>query len=560
MAEEAKKKKRGDVFSAGTTDEEKKKRFNAGGIIAMAGFLAGGVFQAMWMAVTPRLLGEQGMGLFSPLFQALYAVATLIALGIPQTIVTFVSKHYENEFDESLKFMTDGCRLMFVAAIVTVGAAVLVSTVATALGAMSKFAASMIIVFAITIAFMALFWGVNGILNGFQRLDLMTIGNIVYPIGIFAASTALIVVAHRTMPGADRWDVAGAVAGVGIGHLIALGVALAVVAKTGLVPVKKLFAFKSAHGLYGRILKFGGITAVAFFSMTLAQNLTTIIVRVVGMNGLPFQGMRGPLFCSTRDFAYETAAKSCEAAIGHFGNALIYGLAPMLITGIAVAVIPAMSEAEDRGRRDLMQHYYTSAMSQSMAIIGCFIALFGVIIGPLIEIMNGKEFPAEVMHPLGVLGVIGGSGLALLFVLINMFTGLKRPQIPAVILLAVVVTMTVSITALSYTRNILWPMAGFIAPVWIGCAVCFVMAVKVFGLKFPWSAFFEPAAAAIVPVALVMFALPPVMPVAGREWATGLATVAVLGPYWLVILLFEKRRKMKAPPTGADDLLKESVG
>jgi O-antigen/teichoic acid export membrane protein len=514
----------------------------------------------MWMAVTPRLLGEQGMGLFSPLFQALYAVATLIALGIPQTIVTFVSKHYENEFDESLKFMTDGCRLMFVAAIVTVGAAVLVSTVATALGAMSKFAASMIIVFAITIAFMALFWGVNGILNGFQRLDLMTIGNIVYPIGIFAASTALIVVAHRTMPGADRWDVAGAVAGVGIGHLIALGVALAVVAKTGLVPVKKLFAFKSAHGLYGRILKFGGITAVAFFSMTLAQNLTTIIVRVVGMNGLPFQGMRGPLFCSTRDFAYETAAKSCEAAIGHFGNALIYGLAPMLITGIAVAVIPAMSEAEDRGRRDLMQHYYTSAMSQSMAIIGCFIALFGVIIGPLIEIMNGKEFPAEVMHPLGVLGVIGGSGLALLFVLINMFTGLKRPQIPAVILLAVVVTMTVSITALSYTRNILWPMAGFIAPVWIGCAVCFVMAVKVFGLKFPWSAFFEPAAAAIVPVALVMFALPPVMPVAGREWATGLATVAVLGPYWLVILLFEKRRKMKAPPTGADDLLKESVG
>nr|HPI76866.1 hypothetical protein [bacterium] len=117
MAEEAKKKKRGDVFSAGTTDEEKKKRFNAGGIIAMAGFLAGGVFQAMWMAVTPRLLGEQGMGLFSPLFQAAYAVATLIALGIPQTIVTFVSKHYENEFDESLKFMTDGCRLMFVVAL-----------------------------------------------------------------------------------------------------------------------------------------------------------------------------------------------------------------------------------------------------------------------------------------------------------------------------------------------------------------------------------------------------------------------------------------------------------
>ncbi len=558
MAEEAKKKKRGDVFSAGTTDEEKKKRFNAGGIIAMAGFLAGGVFQAMWMAVTPRLLGEQGMGLFSPLFQAAYAVATLIALGIPQTIVTFVSKHYENEFDESLKFMTDGCRLMFAVALGVVVVSTAAAVAAAATGAMSVFAASLTVVFMITIAFMALFWGVNGILNGFQRLDLMTIGNIVYPIGIFAASTALIVAAHKTMPSSERWDVTGAVAGVGIGHLIALGVALYVVGKTGLVPVKRLIALKSAHGLYGRILKFGGITAVAFFSMTLAQNLTTIIVRVVGMNGLPFEGMRGPLFSSARDFAYETAAKSCEAAIGHFGNALIYGLAPMLITGIAVAVIPAMSEAEDRGRRDLMQHYYTSAMTQSMAIIGCFVLLFGVIIGPLIEIMNGKEFPAEVMHPLGVLGVIGGSGLALLFVLINMFTGLKKPQIPAVILVAVVIAMTVSITALSYTRNILWPMAGFIGPVWIGCAVCFAMAVKVFGLKFPWNAFFEPAVAAVIPVALVLFALPSTMPVAGREWATGLATLAVLAPYWLVIILFEKRRKKNVPPADADELMKES--
>lgn len=531
MAEEKKKSKL-DVFSAGTTDDEKKKRFEAGAIVAMGSFLAGGLFQVLWMTILPRQLGAQDMGLFSPLMFAFYGMATLLALGIPQTIVTFVSKHYEHEFEESLKFIVDGMRLLFQIAI---GVAIVVIIIMIALGLAGIVewiwvAMACVFMFAITQA--AIFWGLNAILNGFQRLDLVSIGNIVFPIGIFAASISLVAAAQSAAGAESRWDVVGAVGGLGLGHTCAWITALIVVKKTKLVPIKDLFSFKSAYGMYGKILKFGGLAAVAFVAMTLVQNLTPAVVRFVGMRGLFFGD----------------TPKTCEVAIGHFGTAMIFGMAAMLITGIAIAIIPAISEAEDRKRHDLMQHYYTTALSQSFMILGVFILLFATIGGAIIELMNGAQFKAEIMQPLGILATVGGAGVALLFVLINLYTGLKKPLTPAIITIIVLIVMTAAIAALCFTRDIRMPMFGFIVPVWIGNIAIMVFARRDFGLRFEPRTILEPIVAGIGPVLIVLFAIPKPSPMPEMAWVLGADLVILLGPYSLILWLFDRRRKKYEKP------------
>jgi O-antigen/teichoic acid export membrane protein len=568
MSEEGNKEKKKSVFATGTTDDEKKKRYEAGAIIVMIALLLGGLFQALWMTFTPRLLGDRDMGLFSPLMFAFYGMATLLALGIPQTIVTFVSKHYEHEFEESLKFIIDGFRLLLLLVIMT---AVVVTIIMLALGFAGMLQwvwVGMSVVFVWSIAMAALFWAINGILNGFQRLDLVSIGNIVFQVGICIASTSLIIAAQvwvwsviHSEPfmavfktgfsqgmssviaaGLDtRWDVVGAVGGLGLGHLLAVIVTLYVVHKTGLVPIRRLFAFKSAYGLYGKILRFGGLTAVAFVAMTLVQNLTPMVVRIVGMHWL--------LFGAT--------PAACEAAIGHFGTAMIFGMATMLITGIAVAVIAAISEAEDRGRHELMQHYYTSALSQSFAIIGLFILLFAAEGGALIELMNGKAFSATIMHTLSLLAVLGGSGVALLFVLINLYTGLKKPQIPSIITILVIVLMTLAIGALCFTRNIRMPMLGFIGPVWLGNIAIMIFARRDFGLRFEPRTLIEPLIAGVLPLLFALYVMPSPLPLPKQAWVIGANIPVLLGPYFFILWLLDKRRKkFEKPPEGADELLK----
>jgi len=533
------KKNKNNVFSAGTTDDEKKKRFQAGGVIAMLGFLAGGIFQILWMTVTPRYLGDVDMGLFTPFMFAFYGVATLIALGIPQTITTFVSKHYENELEESLKFAIDGVRLVFQITLSISALSVIAALIFGFTGIIDWLWCAMIVVFCTSIGCAAMFWSTNAILNGFQRLDLVTIGNFIYPIGIFITSTILIIVAQNIAGAESRWDVVGAVAGLGLGHAIAVVTSLIVIRRTGLVDIKKLFSFKSAYGLYGKILRFGGMAAVAFVGMTLVQNLPTVLVRAVGMKWLLFQ--------SASSKVYETAAQSCEAAIGHFGTSLIYGMAGFLITGIAIAVIPAISEAEDRGRHDLMQHYYTSAIEQSMAILGAFISVYIVAIGPLIEILNGAGFSADVMHLLGILAIMVGSGVALLFVLIHIFTGLKKPATPSIILAIVIISTVLLVGGLCFTRNIHMPMVGFIITTWGANIACFIILQKQFKLKFPPHTFYEPVLAAVIPVTLTLLFMPDADPLPAKSWIVMLDIALVAGPYFVIISLFGKRRKKLTP-------------
>lgn len=559
----AAKKKFSDTFSAsGGTDEDKQKRFAAGGLIAMGAFLAGGIFQILWMNAITMKLGKQDMGLFGPLLFAFYAAGTVIALGVPQTITTFVSLHYENEFEESRKFITDGMRLLCLSAISVLLIGCVIPIILVLTGALSTINAALIIAFIVSISMMAMFWGINSILNGFQRLDLVSVGNIVFPIVQYGASLVLIIVAQKITGAEKRWDVVGSVLGLGLGQGAAGIAALIVLTANKTVSIKELFGFKSSHGLFVKILKFGGWAAAALVIMTLIQNLPSVVVRLIGMKWLLFNS--DPVLC--------------EGEIGLFSTSMIFGMATMLIVGIAMAIIPAISEAEGQGRHDMMQKYYNTGFSQAFVILVAFIAVFAAVIGPLIEIMSGPEYPASVMGILGTLAVIGGAGCGALYLLINIFIGLKKPQVPAVVLFIVITLMFVLITGLSFAfKKVVWAAIGFDIATWLGAIIMFAWAKKTFKLNFPTRALLEPVAAAAIPLAVVLTVLKKPTDlwikvsdnaVAGATkfyvngilgyykidtsqlWKVGAALLIILVPYALIMVLLGKRKQKDQPENG----------
>ncbi|MFH1538870.1 MAG: oligosaccharide flippase family protein [bacterium] len=532
---EPKEKKKGmmSVFQSGETDDDKKKRFEAGGIISMGAFAAGGIFQILWMSTITRMLGPQDMGLFGPLLFGFFTAATLIGIGVPQTIVTFVSLHCETNFEEARRFLTDGLRLILQVAIV---ALVVVGSIGFLLGltgALEWVYAMMIVAFVAAITQASLFWGFQSVLNGFQRLDLIAVGNMAFPVGVFGASIVLIY-AGQTVAGAEtKWDVVGAVGGLGLGHTVAAVTALICLHKLRKFPTGELFALRSKHGLYGKILKFGGWAAVGMTSMTIVQNLPAIVVRVVGVDWYL-------LFGETKE--------ACEMAVGYFSTAFMVGMAAMLLVGIAIAIIPAISEAEGQGRKDLMQHYYTKALEQSFAILLALIIVFIVMVGPIIELMSGPQYPAEKMHLLGVLAILGGSGAGILFVMVNMFIGLKRPRTPGMVMIAVVLMLAVSTAALSLIfKDVHWALAGFIFAAWFGDIVLFNRARVMFGLRFPFPAMIKPVLAGVGPLLLVLNVMP--APTAQQEklWIMGVDLLLLLVPYGLILWVLSVVWKDREP-------------
>ncbi len=512
------------VFAQGTTDEEKKTRFLAGGIVSMGAFMVGGIFQVLWIQLTTRALGPKDMGLFGPLMGLFWAIASLIGLGIPQTITTFVSHHYERDFEQSRRFTADGIRLLLFISVIFIGLAIVSSTILQLLGKINTFWMTIIWTLSFSCALVILFGGVNGILNGFQRLDLVAVGNLVYPLGLYIATFVLITLTQRVYGKEAEWDVVGAVSALGIGNLAALIAAIYVVRRTQLIPPEDLFSIHRSYGLYRRILTFGSLAAVVGVSNAFVQNITSTVVGAIGIKWM--------LFGNTMD--------ACKMQIGYFSTALIFGLAPMLIIGIAIALIPAISEAEGQGRKDMMQSYYSTALQQSFIILITFIIIYSIFIGIIIESLSGPAYPAQIMGPLSTVTVMGGCSVAMLFLLSNMFIGLKRPHIPAILTVLVLAFQIGGIVLLGFLfRQVIWAGAGFALPATIGVLILFVIAHKRVGLLFPYWTLLEPLAAALPAWALVKFIMPHTF------WYLGVDSLLLMGIYGGILWLFEQKRRRK---------------
>lgn len=520
--------KKKNVFANGETDDDKKNRFKAGSIISMSAMLIGGIFQAAWISAVSRMLGDRDMGLYMPSVSLFYILGNLAAMGIPQTITTFVSHHYENDFMESNKFLHDGFRMLLIISGGTFFATTITSVLLWKLSVIPALTAAMAVIMSAAVSAIIVFWGANGILNGFQRLDLTAIGNMIYPVGVFGGSVGFIILGQRLAGAESQWDVAGALGGMVVGHLIALMAVLLVIHKLGTIKVLSLFAFRGGNGLYGRILKFGGFAATCMVFVTILQQAAPVIVRFVGM----------------RYMLYGNTTEACESAIGHFSTALFYGQVAMLLVGIAIAVMPAISEAESQGRHDMMQHYYSTALHQAFLVLGVFAIIYIAYIGVIIEAMSGPEFPASLMHKMGVLSLVGGAAASLLFVIMNLFMGLKKPSIPAMVMGVVIVLLAVLTTVFSFIfRDIIWAYGGFIISTWIGAFILIGAAKKMFGLRVePWT-FLEPIISA-VPGLLIFFY---VTPEKSGIWML-INILMLIGTFALMAGLLDRRRIKKIIP------------
>ncbi|MEW5945999.1 MAG: oligosaccharide flippase family protein, partial [bacterium] len=480
------------AFVRGATDDEKVTRFVAGGIVSILGFMAGGVFQTAWFICTTRILGARDMGIFGPIFSFFMTGASLVSLGVPQTTTTYVSHHFETDPEESKKFVCDGMKLLMIlsAAVLVLGAG----------GAGALFAAKrldalslalwMTISFSIIVS--VLFWGVNGTINGYQRLDYVAIGNIAFPVGMFASTLTFMLLAQAAFGKESTWDVVGAASGMGVGPLFGLAAALVMFRRMNVMPASRLFSLSGYHGLFGKILVFGGLSAVAMVSNTVLLNFSSATVGATAKLG----------------WLAETADENLRQA-GYFSTGFFFAMVPMLIMGLTFALVPAISEAEARKRHDLMQKYYNLALKYSFGIIILFLGFYGVKIGQLVELISGPEYPAEAMASVTMALSFGGAMFSLIFLMTTLFIGLKRPHIPAIINIAALTVCIGGIFFLAYLfRHVLAATAAVIAAGAFGAVALFITADRRFGLKFPWWALLIPVGAALPPWFICLFLLP----------------------------------------------------
>lgn len=467
MADQEEKR---SIFDAGGTDEQKRDRFAAGGTIQIAANLASGVFQIAWMTVTQRMLGPKHFGIFGPVQSVYWMLATLIAFGIPQTITTYVSYHYEKNIEESKKFMADGSRLLLL-----IGAGVLVLGSAVALGLwkagqIPALSAGIVIAVLFSVMMTLQYWSFSSALNGMHRLDYTGIGLIVYS-AVMCASTFLAIVVTQALLGRNtEWAIVGALAGFGVGQGAALVLVAFLFGRMRVMPVIDMFRVKKTYGLTRQIVLFGGMSAVALVCNSLMQFIPPPVVGFVAKH--------------YQSFGATPSANLIQS--GYFSSSFIYAMAPMLIMGLASALVPAISEAQALGRHDLMQDYYNQAFKYSFALIFPMVAIYGVIIGPVIQIMSGAAYPAGLMGPMATLFAVGGSMMGLQFLLVNLFVSIKKPSLPALMMVGAVTLEVFGVGLLgAVSHSVMIAGAGFVLAAGVADVVLIIAAKKLVGLEFP---------------------------------------------------------------------------
>lgn len=464
-------KRSGSAFTRGSTDEEKVTRFISGGAVSIVATIIGGLFGgALWLIAMNRLLGPKDFGILGPIFNSFFMFCTIISLGIPQTITTYVSHHYETDISEAKKFIKEGIKFIFLIGFVFIVISTCLVILFYSLGKINLLWTSLLITVALGITINLFFWGINSVLNGFQRLDYVSLGNMIFPIGMFISSLGLVIILQKTQGKESIWDVVGASAGMGIGAMVAFICALILIQKTLVISIKELFSWRKSYGLFRKIISFGGLSALA----------------LVGFSVLNLSPPQLVLLCAKFHWYGETLKENLIQS-GYFSTAMMYASAPLMIMGLVFALIPAISEAEGKGRLDLMQKYFNLTLKFTfVCIIGIIAILYSVLAGEIVFLLSGAEFPASTMGPITTVVSIGMAFIALNFLLINLYIGIKRPYIAALIVIICIFLEISIIIILSYLfKSILAAAAGLIIATAVGTFLMFRYLVKNVGLTIP---------------------------------------------------------------------------
>lgn len=431
------------VFAKGGSEQEKVTRFVAGGLISIVSLVVGGLTGGLfWVMAMTRWLGPVKFGLLGPVFQFFWLMCMISSLGLGQAITTFVSHHWEKKPEEAKAFLSLGNRVLLWQSLVVLTLGGLVG-LAAFLGLLSKVWAAIALTVAPGIAVTILFWGLNATLTGFQRMDLVAVGNMIFPVGMFAGSAALVLGIQAWRGKETYLDVAGAAAGMFFGGLAAYACAFFFMRRLGF-GLRGIY-LTTAKRSVGSLLRFGGASAAALVLHTLLVSLAPILVFWLAKLGF---------FGATKE--------ANMLSSGYFSTAHLYAQAPMMLMGVTFALLPAISEAHAAGNHRLMQRYYDLALKISFAITVPLIFSYVAFGGRIVEVLSGEGYPAQKLHAVVAVVSLGFLGLALIFMLVHLFMGLKVPAVAA---------WTLGGGALIYAASI--PLLGYLLKDPVGAAAGF---------------------------------------------------------------------------------------
>lgn len=439
------KEKKSSIFAKAETDKEKANRLVAGSIVSMLATIFGGAFMAAWMISTTQLLGPKDFGIFGPIFQSFWAVATLISLGINVSITTFVAHHWEKEKEEARKFSADGSKLMLV---IGGGISLLVILILFLLwmtNYIDSFRFWLLFVYILGIFLNLQFWAIQGIILGVQRTDYYALGNFLFPTMNFTFSLSLILLAQKIFGKESQMDIISATSGLLFGGFFGTILALFLLKKIDEETYREIYDFSKIYHLFRKIITFGGISTIANVNYTLFNSISCIIVGILA-------GKFG-IFAANHSLNLKQS--------GYYSASYLYASAALMIMGLAFPLISAMSEAEAQGKRELMQHYLDLILKFSFPIIiGVFI-FYASVGGEIVSFLAGKEYPISEVRGITIIVSLGICFLSLFYLLLNVFFGVKKPQYGAVSITVALIIQVVGLFSLVFLfKNTI--SAGFV--------------------------------------------------------------------------------------------------
>ncbi len=479
-----------NAFKSGDTDREKVGRFVAGSSLLFVVSAASGAMQFAWSAIMQRMLGPEGFSLTGPFLNLFWLLSLATSFGVPQAMMTFISDRRHKDPEGAALIMSEGTRLLVAmgALFCGVAAAALVAIydASPAANVYSGLAWLMIVSVAGKQMYMSFFATAGGI----QRMDLLAVCNIVFPIAMLASSAGMVYAAKTYWPGSQAAGILAGAGGVALASVAQFVVSLAMFRRADL-SLKKIYSWKMGWRESKRLLSFGWVAALAVIAASGVQFLPPAVV----------------------SFAAHSSALGGVAAdkilnAGRFCAAFTYAMAPMLIIGMVMAIVPAISEAESKKNPELMQRYFDLAVKYALSIIMLMISIYAVYSGTIVELFSGKEYPRESMGILTLTLFAGMSAGMLAMLAVNVLVGIKKPAVPAAVSLAMTVAVVAALAAAGvYSDSALAAAGVFSATVFLGLAALLYCLKKLGGIRWPWKMVARPAVAAVA-AAAALRALP----------------------------------------------------
>lgn len=414
------------IFSKGGGPHEKLSRFMAGGAVSMLSFIVGGLTGGLfWVVAMTRWLGPEKFGILGPIFNAFWLICTLLSFGIPQSLMTFVSHHYEQEKEESVGFAKEGNQMLLWIASFLFSVA-LVSLFLGVTGRVAQTTGALWFVVILGVSLNLLYWGTDAVLKGLQRLDLASLGQLLFPVGLFIGSAGGVVLCQMVY-GKGTWlDVVGGATGMAAGALVAFLFCYFLLRRF-YPEFFPLYRVKKRSRTW-KIITFGSLSAACLTIFNLLVQMTPVLVG----------------FFAQRGFFGATQEENLRVS-GYFATANLYGQGAMMLMGLTFALLPAISEAHRANDLPLMQRYYHLSMKVALSLIIPLTFLYIFLGGRIVELFSGDQFKAEDISPyIGLIG-IGFASLGLIFMLTNLYMGLKNLLPPFVALCLVLVAQPLGV-------------------------------------------------------------------------------------------------------------------